>query len=74
MATITKNTPTVFQLERFARFLGYNQYNPVFRYESANWEIVDIYRNGKKHVYVERYRDRLGKLVSGYHPVTGQPN
>lgn len=66
--------PTVFELEKFAKFLGYNQYNPVYRYNKANWEVVDVYPNGKSYKYVERFRRRIGQLVSGYHPFTGFPN
>lgn len=74
----TPKMPQAGELERFGKFLGYNQYNPVYRYQDCNYEVVDSYSGpkgtGKQILTVEPYKRAVGRLVPSYNPFTGEPN
>lgn len=70
--------PQPAELERFGKFLGYNQYNPVYRYQDCNYEVIDRYSGprgtGRQILSVEPYKRAVGRLVPSYNPFTGEPN
>lgn len=68
------NCPSVDKLESEGRFMGYSLpgWYACFRYQRSNFLIVDgIAANGKYYKYSEPYLQRIGTLVNGGHPLTG---
>lgn len=68
-----RNTPSVEKLEREGRFMGYSLpgWYPCYRYDGGNFLMVDGIKDGKYYKYSEPFVQRIGMLVNGGHPVTG---
>jgi hypothetical protein len=70
------NCPSVQKLEQEGRFLGYSLpgWYVCLRWKRNNYLIIDgiAKSNGKYYKYAEPYLRRIGELVNGGKPDTGE--
>lgn len=65
--------PTVYEIERYGRFLGYDQYDPVFLFDKTRYVLLDSLNKGKLSYKVYRWYGNLQTLVKGYSEFDGEP-
>lgn len=70
---LREKIPSVEQVKRFGRLLGYDGYDEVYNYKDLNYVLLDYVKNGRVFYHVHRFYGKSGSLRNGYNEWNGEP-